>query len=169
MVLASCSPDPAARRAALMEQFSDLANEETSLINEEAAEAYLSAANQMADDFPNDTLAALPLYRAAEVAKAIGQPEAALQCYQKVRAQYPDFHKAAEALFMLAFTYDEDLNDLQRAQQTYETFIATYPDHGFADDAEMLLSHLGKTDEEILRELEAQLLEAEATEAPTEE
>ncbi|MEL7161156.1 MAG: tetratricopeptide repeat protein, partial [Bacteroidota bacterium] len=75
--------------------------------------------------------------------------------YERVHKDFPNFSKAGESLFMLAFTYDEDLDDIDKARATYERFIAEYPNHGFADDAQMLIGNLGKTDEEVLRELES--------------
>lgn len=161
----ACQVDPQVQRAKLMEDFGKIADNETGLINEEAAAAYLSDAISLADANPSDTLAALPLYRAAEVARALGNPGQAIELYQRVIRDYGSFSKAAEAQFMLAFSYDEDMNDFDTAEQEYERFIKNYPDHGFADDAEMLLQNLGKSDEEILRELEAAAARADSLEA----
>lgn len=155
--LTSCGKDSTTNRTALMKSFEQIADPETGMLNEEAAQNYLAAAETFAQEFPTDTAAALPLYRAAEVARALGKPAKAIEIYQQIITQYPTFSKAAEAHFMLAFSYDEDMNNLESARKEYEAFIKTYPSHGFVDDAEMLLSNLGKSDEEILRELEAKL------------
>jgi len=149
------------QKASLSELFTQLADEQTGRLNEEAAKEYLTSAQQLAKDFPSDTSTAMPYYKAAEVARALGQSQTALDIYQKIIDQYPSFHKVPEARFMIAFTYDEDLNDLAKAKTAYEDFIRLHPNHTFTDDAEMLLSNLGKSDEQILRELEAKLKEAE--------
>jgi TolA-binding protein len=111
-------------------------------------------ATQLADKYPNDTLAAMPLYRAAEVVRALNDPKQTAAIYQKVYNSYPTFSKAPEALFMLGFTFDEDLGDLEKARSTYNDFLFKFPNHSFADDTQMLLENLGNTDEEILKELE---------------
>jgi TolA-binding protein len=99
-------------------------------------------------------MAALPLYRAAEVVRAMNNAVRAASFYEMTHKNYPSFSKAGEALFMLGFTYDEDLNNEAKAKETYELFLQQYPDHPFADDTQILINNLGKTDEEILRELE---------------
>lgn len=154
---AAKTTDPAAQRQELMRSFENIADQETGLLNEEAAQKFVDEAIAFSEAFPDDTLAALPLYRSAEVSRSIGDPKRAIKTYQQVTERYPTFYKTAEASFMLAFSYDEDMNDLDRAKAAYESFLAKYPDHTFADDAAMLLANLGKSDEEILRELEAQL------------
>ena len=156
-VLAACGNEATVNRESLISNFEQIADQETGLLNEVAANEYLNSAQAFAKSSPNDTAAALPLYRAAEVARALGKPAKAIEIYQQIITQYPTFHKAPEAHFMLAFSYDEDMNNLEKARTEYENFINTYPDHGFADDAAMLLGNLGKSDEEILRELEAKL------------
>lgn len=164
LILASCTNDgkkadqnPTEIRESLMSSFSQLADPQTGLLNKDASKAYIDKAIAFSDQFPSDTLAAFPLYRSAEISRSLGKPNAAIDAYQKVLQRYPTFHKAAEAQFMLAFSYDEDLKDMTRARKSYTEFIAKYPNHTFADDAQMLLSNLGKTDEEILKELEANL------------
>lgn len=162
--LASCNNsssattlDPTAENKALMTEFSGLADAETGLLNQTASVAFVERAISFSDQFPKDTLAAMPLYRSAEISRSIGKPSEAIDTYQKVIERYPSFSKAAEARFMLAFSYDEDLKDLDKARSAYETYLQLHPNHTFADDAQMLLRNLGKSDEQILQELEAQL------------
>lgn len=155
----SCGKSAMDQRVTLMNDFEQLADSETGMLNQEASADFVAAARALSDQFPNDTLVALPLYRSAEISRSLGKPQETIDTYQKILERYPTFHKAAEAQFMLAFSYDEDLKDIEKARQAYTEFIKQHPDHTFADDAQMLLSNLGKTDEEILRELEARLKE----------
>jgi len=121
-----------------------------------ASRDFAKIARALSDKYPADTVAAMPLYRSAEVVRAMNDPKRAAEVYRMVTERYPSFSKAPEALFMLAFTYDEDLKDLDAAKATYEKFLAAHPTHSFADDTEMLLKNLGKSDEEILKALEKQ-------------
>lgn len=148
---------------ALMQDFSSISDAETGELNIEASQQYVSLAKELANRYPSDTAAALPLYRSAEVVRAMNDPERAAAIYQQVHRDYLTFSKAPEALFMLAFTYDEDLEQLDAARQTYTEFLEKYPNHGFADDSQMLLENLGKSDEEILQELEAKIQETETS------
>lgn len=145
----------------LMQAFPSVSDPNTGAIDAIAAKQFAQVAEQLVNKFPGDTLAALPYYRSAEVVRAMNDPKGAAAIYERVNREFPSYSKAGEALFMLAFTYDEDLNDLGKAKAAYQKFIETYPNDGFADDAEMLIQNLGKSDEEILKELEekAKMLE----------
>ena len=150
---------PAEVSRLLMDNFQAVSNPTTGELNPQACKDFVSAATQLSDKFPSDTLAAMPLYRAAEVVRAMNDPQLTANIYRKVYDNYPAFSKAPEALFMLGFTYDEDLEDLEKAKATYNDFLQKHPNHSFADDTEMLLKNLGKSDEEILKELEAKGIE----------
>ncbi|WP_020567934.1 tetratricopeptide repeat protein [Neolewinella persica] len=145
---------PAAVSKLLMDNFQAVSDPNTGALNVQASQDFVTIATQLADKFPSDTLAAMPLYRAAEVVRAMNDPKLTASIYQKVYNNYPSFSKAPEALFMLGFTYDEDLGDLEKAKATYTDFLQKYPTHSFADDTQMLMENLGKSDEEILMELE---------------
>lgn len=140
----------------LMQRFSAISDEATGALNQTESKNFVAIAEALADKYPNDTLAALPLYRAAEVVRAMNDPKKAAAIYERIHNDYTSFSKAPEALFMLAFTYDENLNDLEAARETYERFLRLYPNNVFAESTPMLLENLGKSDEEILRQLEAQ-------------
>lgn len=55
--------------------------------------------------------------------------------------------------FLEAFTYDNELKEVDVARQLYEQFIDKFPKDELADDAKFLLKNLGKSDDEILQEL----------------
>ncbi len=94
------------------------------------------------------------LYDAAEAARSIRSYTKALKLYEKINLRYPDYEKAPLALFMRAFTLDNDLRRYDEARVLYEEFLAKHPEHDFAEDARAVLENLGKSDEEILRMLE---------------
>ena len=145
---------PATVSKLLMDNFQAVSDPKTGALNVQVSQDFVAMATQLADKYPNDTLAAMPLYRAAEVVRALNDPVQTALIYQRVYNSYPSFSKAPEALFMLGFTFDEDLGDLDKAETTYNDFLQKFPNHSFADDTQMLLENLGKSDEEILKELE---------------
>lgn len=148
------SEGPAKVGGLLMQRFAAVSDAQTGALDMAASKSFVDLAEKLAAKHPGDTLAALPLYRAAEVVRAMNDPKRAAAIYEQVHQSYPTFSKAAESLFMLAFTYDEDLNDMGKAKETYEKFLKLYPNNSFADDTKMLLENLGKSDEEILKDLE---------------
>jgi TolA-binding protein len=143
----------------MMDNFNAVSDPNTGKLNMQASKDFAKLARELADKFPGDTMTAMPFYRSAEVVRAMNDPKRAAAIYQDVYDRYPSFSKAPEALFMLAFTYDEDLKDLESAKTTYMKFLKNHPKHSFADDTEMLLKNLGKSDEDILKELEAKTKE----------
>ena len=70
---------------------------------------------------------------------------------------YPKFDKNPVALFMLAtFVYDEQLHDLDKARDAYQQVIDNYPESPFARDAEISITQLGMTPEELIKMFESQ-------------
>lgn len=110
--------------------------------------------NPAAEDAP------VYLYKAAEVARSIRAFEQAIDLYAWIYRRYPEYENAPKALFLQAFTVEENLNDPERARPLYESFIREFPNDEFADDAQILLNNLGKSDEEIFREFEQQQQES---------
>lgn len=95
------------------------------------------------------------LLMAGALAKTIGNPNKAVQLYYNVGEKMPDHPKAPTALFMQAFVYENDLQDMQKAKAAYELFLQRYPnDPDYADDARTALQLLGKSPEEIIRQFE---------------
>ena len=99
---------------------------------------------------PKDEDAGSQIIKAGNTAKSIrGYGAKAVVLYDWLLQKQPDHPKAGQALFLKAFTYDNELNKKDVAEKLYKQFIATYPDDDFADDAQLLLDNLGKTDQEF--------------------
>jgi tetratricopeptide (TPR) repeat protein len=101
------------------------------------------------------------LFRAADLSMNTGNSQRAIDLYSRIHKDYPDFDKRPESLFLTAFIYENQLNNLPKAEQAYKQFIELYPEHDLADDAEILLEHLGKPADELVREFERKLTEQE--------
>lgn len=90
------------------------------------------------------------LYKAGETARTIQAFGKAIELYDRLLERYPNYEKTPQAMFLKAFTLDNDLRRLEDARAVYEGFLAKYPDDEFADDTKFLLDNLGKSDEEII-------------------
>lgn len=138
------------RLAALRQSiFSD----STQRINYRRADAYLSSAELYALLLPDAEASPNVLYQAGEIARAVRNHELALRLYATLYERYPKHENASKALFMQAFTYDDNLKQIDKAREAYELFLQQYPNDDFADDAQVLLDNLGKKDEEIIDNL----------------
>jgi tetratricopeptide (TPR) repeat protein len=141
---------PARMEALLKEAVADPRN-----IDAEKAATYVAEAERYADVRAGDTSAVYYLFKAAEVATVQRQYAKAIALYGRIEGEFSSHPRAPQALFMQAFTYDENLGQIETAREKYEEFIAKYPQDDFADDAQIMLDNLGKSDAEILRELES--------------
>jgi len=105
------------------------------------------------DEIKEDPRTPEILIKTAEVAVNMMKYERAISIYEKVLEHYPDDENAPFALFHIAFNYDENLFDKQKAKLNYELFLEKYPDHDFASSVKELLLYIDKTPEEMYREL----------------
>ncbi len=94
------------------------------------------------------------LYKAADVAQGIGQPERAIAILEKAYNKYKDFPQRPNCLFIIGFIYENDLKDLEKAQVFYKSFLERYPDHHMANAAKASLNNLNKSPEDLIKEFQ---------------
>ena len=126
-------------------------DETTHKVDFQAANDYIRMCELFALLKSQDGLSPDYLHKAGETARAIRAFPKAVDIYDRIYTQYPTYEKAAQALFLKAFTYDNDLGDKATAKVLYEEFLKKFPNDDFADDTQFLLSNLGKDDEEIIK------------------
>ena len=125
-----------------------------SIIDREKALELTNLYVQYAENYPEDVRSPEYLYKAGELAMNIQNGDLAVKVLQRILNNYPDFEKAAESLFLLGFVYENTLNDLRKAREIYNQFIAKYPYHEFADDAEISINNLGIPPEQLIEMFE---------------
>lgn len=131
-----------------------LYNSQDVQVSKEEATNLIAMYKQFADEFPDDSLAPLYLFRASDLSMNLQRPKETIALFDALLENYPDYEKTPSVLFLKAFVYEDQLRDLDHARMYYEEFIEKYPDSDFADDAEMSLKNLGKTPEELILEFE---------------
>lgn len=127
-----------------------LATQVDATLDMPTAKNLISESEQFAKVYPQDDLAAPYLFKAGDVARGIGQYEKAIQLWQQVAEQYQTYKKAPDALFLQAFTYENDLKDPAKAKSIYEAFLKKHPEHPLAAQVKMIMSVLGKSPEELI-------------------
>lgn len=108
-----------------------------------------------ADTYPDDSMSADYLFRAADISMNLKKPKQTIALFDRILSTYPDYEKAAAVLFLKAFVYEDQLQDYDNAKKYYELFISKFPESDFADDAEVSLKNLGKSPEELILEFES--------------
>lgn len=91
------------------------------------------------------------LFKAGELYRSLKQFDKAFAAYERILAQYSAYEKAPHSLFLIGFTYENDVKDLDKAKEAYERFLKTYPNHELADDVQFSLGNLGKSPDEIIK------------------
>lgn len=102
------------------------------------------------EKYPQDTLSAEYLFRAAEVAANFQQPHNAIRFLTTIETEYLDFGKYATALFMKGLIYENYIGDYKNATKAYEKYIEKYPNHSFVNDAEAAIIFMGINDEQLI-------------------
>ncbi len=103
---------------------------------------------------PKDAKTPEYLYSVYEIANSSRLFADAAKACEKLYKNYPDYEKSSTAMFLTGYLYENELRDLDKAKGIYTEFLSKYPKHDFADDAEFALANLGKSPDQILKELQ---------------
>jgi len=118
------------------------------------AQRLVDTYNVFTGKFPKDAESANYLFKTAEVLRSLRKFNEAVGVYSRIGKDFPDFEKAPHSLFLEGFSYENDLNDLKKAEVRYQDFIEKYPKHELADDVQFSLDNLGKSPEDIIKGFE---------------
>lgn len=108
-----------------------------------------------ADTYKEDGRSPGYLFSAGNLAMNLNQPDKALEIFNRVIFQYPNYEKAPDCLFLMGFITENQLQNYSKAIEIYQDFLARYPDHDFADDARISIDNMGKPLDELVKEFEA--------------
>ena len=114
---------------------------------DEAVDAY----SEFVRIYPQHEKAPAALKNWAAVAQQKGDMQGAITLYERLLDEYPQSDLGDEAQFMIAFIYEEYLNDIEKARGAYQRVIDHYPDSELAASAKQLLPHVGQSPEEWVR------------------
>jgi tetratricopeptide (TPR) repeat protein len=103
-------------------------------------DAYLDYANT----FSGDSLAAEFLFQAAMVdADLHNDVRSGIKYLEQLVEEYPDHNLTPKTLFMIGFTYAEQLNDYRKARDAYNRYLDKYPEGEMAESVRFELETLG--------------------------
>ena len=159
MLYNACSSPKADKAAEIKTMEDELFSDESKMINRTQADELIALYVGYADEFPEDTDTPEYLFKAGDMAMNLNMPRKAIEVFDRILTNYPDFEKTPQCLFLKGYVYENNLGDLNAAKSIYEDFLVKYPDDEFADDAEVSIKNLGKTPEELIKEFEEQAKE----------
>ena len=159
----SCQPENERIAEKIKETEKKLVNDSTKMMNRPLAEEQLKTYNDFVNKFPDDKRSEEFLYKAADLANGMGKTPVALELYHRFCEKYPNSSKAAYALFLQGFIYENQLKNLDKAKELYTSFLTKYPSHELAKDAKFSLDNLGKSEEELIKMFEEKNKDANAS------
>jgi tetratricopeptide (TPR) repeat protein len=154
MLVISCKPSKEKELQKIKEMEERLLGDNSNSIDGVSAYNLQIAYTGFYENFPDAPETPELLFRAADMCVNLKWSKQAVDYLNIIISQYPDYEKAPDALFLLAFVHDHLVDDDAKAGEYYRAYLDQYPDHIFAKDAEASIRNLGKTDEEIMREFE---------------
>lgn len=124
-------------------------------INSDTVPAVVEKYCKFVEQNPDAVTAPDWLFKALDLSVNFLNPEKTIEIGDEFIKDYPDNDKAPMALFVLgSMVYDDQLHDLDKAREMYETILNNYPDSDFVPSVEAALKFLGMTPDEIVREFE---------------
>lgn len=155
IVLISCGSNKNKALEKIVALEKSMMSDSTKALDESKANAVIEAYLNYTKKFPEDSLCPEFLFKAAQLQVSIAAYANAVENLDAIINKYPNYSKLAHAMFMKAFILDYHIKDTFRALKAYQEFIARFPEHEFADDAQISITMLGKSDDEIIKEFEA--------------
>lgn len=132
-----------------------LMTDTTSILDRSKALELIQAYENYTNALPDDSLASEYLYKGAEILMNLQMGAKAIEYHQRIINNYPEFDKISYCIFLQAFIYENQMQQYETAKQLYLKFIDQYPDHPLADDAEISITNMGKSLEELIQSWEA--------------
>jgi len=154
LIVISCSSPKEDKLTEIKTMEDELFSDESQMIDHQKANELIVVYESYANEFPEDLETPAYLFKAGDMAMNLNMPRKAIDIFDKILNNYPDFEKAPQCLFLKGYVYENDLRDLQTAKKLYEEFLVKYPDDEFADDAEISIKNLGKSPEDLIKEFE---------------
>ena len=140
------------RLTALIDSLEKIVYNENFELDESSSANLMKAYNEYTTKFVVDKKRTPEyLYKSAAISRAVGLPIKAIKLYDKILADYPSYERNPEVAFLLAFTYDEDMKQPERAKEAYEELIEKYPGDLWAEQAAARLESIDKSDEELIK------------------
>ncbi|MCC7143268.1 MAG: peptidyl-prolyl cis-trans isomerase [Candidatus Eisenbacteria bacterium] len=93
------------------------------------------------DDYCHTFLTDLEIFQLAQQEQ---KPEDRIRHYEGLRERYPDSAKAPQALFMVGFTWAEELRDFAKARAVFQQFLKEYPASELTQSAQWMLDNMEK-------------------------
>ena len=122
--------------------------------NKAKAEELLLKSKLFYKKYPEEKEIPNVLFKAADVSRGLGEYGKAIQLWGTVWRNYPSYERAADALFLQGFTFENDLGDKEQAYSYYNQFLEKYPKHELAEQVRLSIQQLNRSPEDLIKSFE---------------
>ncbi len=126
-------------------------NDSTNTYNNKIALKTIIEYQKFIEKYPKDSLSAKYLYMSGQLSKSINLYGESIHKFKSLIKKYPNFKKAANAKFLIAMIYENDIKDTTKAKLAYKDFINQYPQSDLVDDAKLSIKYMSLTPEELIK------------------
>lgn len=151
LLMVACGPSRE-DRINQIEDFEDSIFESAIAADPEVADQLTALYVAFADKYPNDSLSPEYLMKAAEVQGNVLHSDRAVELFDRVIADYPDFNEVPMCYFLKGNALELN-SQIDEAKAAYEEFLEKYPDHYMAEQTRIMLPRIGMSPEEMLADI----------------
>src|SRR4051812_36246847 len=151
----ACNPKASKLRNSIDAKEKDLMEKaKTGKADTAAVNALLKEYEDYAVRYPEDTLGAVYLFKAADFYRYMHKPLRSIELYSQIYEKYPTVSRRPYALFLQGFIFENEVGNPHAAEVLYQKFLKQYPEHPIANDVKITLANLGKSPEQMMQEFE---------------
>jgi len=136
----------------LLKQITELENSDSAFSIGQITDLYWAYAS-FVEKYPDDEHAPEFLFKAAQRSPILNKATEGITFFKKLVVNYPNSKFCEQALFSIAFSYENNLNDFVNARKFYDKFLLKYPNSELSEDAKLSINNLGKSDEDFLKSI----------------
>lgn len=158
MGCSSSSSDDAQKKLTLGELQTTIEKNEATLGAAVNTDSLLFVANQSVDyvdvllvDYPQSEGLDKYLYYGAKAARVGNQFQKSVDYYDIIIQKFKHYPQLDEVMFLKAFILDEDMQQKDAAKEAYQALIHRFPKSKYAADAQLLMTQLYMSDDDLLR------------------
>ena len=148
LLMVACGPSREEHISAI-EDFEDSIFESAVAADPQVADQLTQLYVDFADKYPKDSLAPQYLMKAADVQSNVLHTERAVELFDRIIQDYPDFDEVPMCYFLKGNALELN-SQMDEAKAAYEEFLAKYPDHYMADQTRKMLPLIYMSNEEKL-------------------
>lgn len=144
---ASSTAESAAALKVVQAKIEELKNSNSLEAND--VKQLINAIDGFVAEYKTDAKAPELLEMKAKYLSVLGLHKQAFITYQQIFKEYQSYKNYSDALFMMAFITENDLQDIINAEILYKKYIQEFPEGAFYKDAVFSLENINKTPEEL--------------------